>query len=251
MTVHARAVPGHHPRHPDRYDLDSVTAPRPRPLPVTPAHRPARAGRTAVLVLLVLVVLGLAAAGPTPASAAPAVPSAPAVTAVPAVPVAPAQDPETTTTAPATTATTAPATEPDATEPAAADEEPESGVGSRRVADENRKIWFVVAALIAVAVALSLLTLRYWHQTRPEAASAPADLDDDLVVATEAPPRGSDAPGRRSRRAVAGADHAEADEAWEPRGTGEHDRVEVPAATRSPRPSREQRAAAYQAAGRS
>ena len=31
---------------------------------------------------------------------------------------------------------------------------------------ENRKVWAVVAGLVAVAVALSVLTIRYWSQTR-------------------------------------------------------------------------------------
>lgn len=126
--------------------------------------------------------------------------------------------------------------------------------GSQRVADENRKIWLVVVGLVVVAVALSLLTFRYWRQTRPRAPVDPADADDEvLVTSDDAEPSAAgdaadevptSAAGRRSRRAVAGADHAAVDEGWEPRGTGEHDRVEVAPADRLPRPSRDQRAAA-------
>lgn len=206
----------------------------------------------------------------------------------------PAQDPSTETTA----------VDDPAVEPVTSTTAPEAGAGSRRVADENRKIWVVVAGLVVVAVVLSLLTIRYWRQTRPVRPATPEpDPDPDpepepepeptrvpkrvpateaaptpgpvppLAPATEATPepetepglaptpapgrlaRGSerdgDGPGRHSRRAVAGADHATADDEWEPRGTGEHDRVVVPTAERVPRPDRSQRVAAYEAAGRS
>lgn len=33
---------------------------------------------------------------------------------------------------------------------------------------EERKVWAVVGGLVAVAVALSALTVRYWFHTRPE-----------------------------------------------------------------------------------
>lgn len=52
----------------------------------------------------------------------------------------------------------------------------EGGPGSAEVAAENRKIWAVVAALVAVAIALTLLTIRYWRQTRP---ARPASSQDD------------------------------------------------------------------------
>lgn len=43
-------------------------------------------------------------------------------------------------------------------------------------AAEDRKIWAVVGGLVAVAVALTLLTVRYWRQTRPigSGTAAPA-----------------------------------------------------------------------------
>jgi hypothetical protein len=206
--------------------------------------------------------------------------------------------------------------------------------------NEDRKILVVVLGLVFVAVALTVLTIRYWRQTRPsravvttapprhaadparaklpddsralatlrasegkgapapdptpgadpviaaaaaavtaagggssdrtasgetssdETSSAPAatpepasapDAEPDAapapatVAAARAgsgspePPEGTD---RRSRRAVAGADHRAADADWEPRGTGEHERVEVTTTARGRRPSRDARRAA-------
>lgn len=125
-----------------------------------------------------------------------------------------------------------------------------TGVGSRRVADENRKIWVVVAGLIGVAVGLSLLTFRYWRQTRPVPLADPTDPTDPADPVPAADPRAprsrpGEGGGRHSRRAVAGADHPAADDEWEPRGTGDRDRVEVPAADRRFRLTRAQRAMAY------
>lgn len=137
-----------------------------------------------------------------------------------------------------------------AEEPAPADDGPESGGvtagepgpdgGDRSAVDaENRRIWLVVGGLLAVAVALTLLTVRYWSQTRPVAVTEP-------VADTEADGR-RERRGRRSRRAVAGADHAAADESWEPRGTGEFDRVVVTPVAARARLSADQRRSAFEA----
>ena len=191
-------VPG---RGGGRYDLVPVNAPRLAPN--------LRAILGAVILGFVLSASGLALVGAGPAGAMPA------------------QDPITSTTAASvqTTAlgpTTAVAGAGTDTEVSASD--------TKRVADENRKIWLVVGGLVLVALGITLLTVRYWRYTRPVPPSTtPAE------------------PGRHSRRSVAGADHAAADEQCEPRGTGEHDRVEAPPSGRPNRPDRGQRAAAYQA----
>ena len=174
-----------------------------------------------------------------------------------------------------------------------------------RLLTEDRKILGVVGGLVVVALALTLLTIRYWRQTKPVrppveppsparhlvggagvssiAVPATTDAEPVLVVgASEAtavhdlspevelptpsrPPatpaaapaataasarasRPATAPpeslDRRSRRAVAGADHRSADDDWNPRGTGENERVEVTTAPRGSRPGRAAREAA-------
>ena len=193
-----------------RYDLVPVNAPRPIPKSFV-------AGLSLV-VGFILSVSGLGFVGYSPATAEPA------------------QDPAfTTTTVSAFPATTGAAVQTTALGPttAVAGAGTKTGVtasDTKRVAEENRKIWLVVGGLVLVALGITLLTVRYWRYTRPvPLASTPAQ------------------PGRHSRRAVAGADHAAADEQWEPRGTGEHDRVEASPAGRPNRPDRGQREAAYQA----
>lgn len=242
--------------HRGRYDPVPVTDLRPRPLPESPAHPPSAARRPgvgrrsgALLACAVLALLGALVLGAGPATAGPARPTQDGTTETSvATPLegdtTPGEDPAVPTTVAVTTA--------EGLDPVAGDgatttttESEEGSAGSRRIADENRKIWVVVAGLIAVAVCLTLLTIRYWHQTRPSrlvVAAAPPTVGRR---ARKEPPEPG--PGRRSRRAVAGADHAGADETWEPRGTGEHDRVVVPTAERRPRPDRAQRAAAYAA----
>lgn len=171
----------------------------------------------------------------------------------------PAQDPAITTTSGAfgteplgaadastTTATTTSGT------PAAEETTPTASGRSEEIAEENRRIALIVGGLIVVAVALLLLTIRYWRATRPVLAVAD-DVDgaersqDDLAVDFDA--RSDDRRGRRSRRAVAGADHAGADEAWEPRATGEQPRIDLPSAVRTVRPSKQQRASALSREG--
>lgn len=104
-----------------------------------------------------------------------------------------------------------------------------------RVLTENRKILGVVIGLVVVAVLLTLLTIRYWLHTRPVRPEP---------LAEAAPRRAREDVGRGSRRSVAGADHAGADDDWEPLGTGEHDRVEIPQASKVARPGRAGRQAA-------
>ena len=131
---------------------------------------------------------------------------------------------------------------------------------------ENRRILLIVLGLVAVAIAITLLTIRYWRQTRPvpvadesvSAGRADSDRRSDPVPEARAPDGGAYSelfepvavPARRSRRAVAGADHAGADDLWVPRGTGEHDRVEVSEAPVISKPTTDQRAAALNAGRR-
>lgn len=102
---------------------------------------------------------------------------------------------------------------------------------------EDRKIAAVVGGLVAVALALTVLTVRYWRQTRP-VHQAEATLAE--------PPEERAESSRSSRRAIAGADHAAADQDWEPRGTGEHERIDVPPTSRIARPGPAGRRAALQ-----
>jgi hypothetical protein len=76
-------------------------------------------------------------------------------------------DPTTTsTTAPPTTTTAAPAT---TTAPDDVVEEPAEDGGSTRLVTESRKVLAVIAGLVFVALALMLLTIRYWKATKPVA----------------------------------------------------------------------------------
>lgn len=135
--------------------------------------------------------------------------------------------------------------------PATADESTPTASGrSEEIAEENRRIAMIVGALVAVAIALVLLTIRYWRATRPSAAASSeadvdvdVDADEDPTVSDGGTPP-EDRRGRRSRRAVAGADHAGADDAWEPKATGEQPRIDPPSSARTSRPSKQQRASA-------
>jgi hypothetical protein len=89
----------------------------------------------------------------------------------------------------------------------------------RRLFTEDRKIYAVVAGLVVVALALSLLTVGYWRWTRP------AQSEPTQTRRTVAPTVAS---GRTARQAVAGADHVSSDETWESHATGEHQRIEAP-----------------------
>ncbi|MEZ5140000.1 MAG: hypothetical protein R2702_18305 [Acidimicrobiales bacterium] len=113
---------------------------------------------------------------------------------------------------------------------------------------ESRKVLATIGALVAVALALTLLTIRYWRTTKPVAPSAPGDpkalRGGAPVMGTEAALAAAPAGAAAARPAgVASADHARADEDYEPHGTGEHARVEV-GASAARRPGRGARAAA-------
>lgn len=158
---------------------------------------------------------------------------------------APAQDP-TVTTAPETGLDPEPGgdeppavTDDPAADPTAEDDE---SAGGSTVAEENRRIWLVVAGLVVVALALTLLTVRYWRHTRPAQS-----VDPEPIPASTWRSRR----GRGSRLAVAGADHAAADASWEPRATGEQALVAGPPTRRQSRPTPSQRASAYRAGNRS
>ncbi len=163
------------------------------------------------------------------------------------------------------------------------------GPGSDEVAAENRRIWAVVAALVAVALALTLLTVRYWRHTKPGpraqsaagdqpdltsdgavvaagAAAAPAgaatagtsaDVESPAAVDVEemsfAPPTlevpvvvGAAAAGADAEQAAAAAkaDH-DPDEAWQPRATGEQERLVLADYEHHVRPTADQRRAAF------
>jgi hypothetical protein len=128
---------------------------------------------------------------------------------------------------------------------------------------DDRKILVVVGGLLFIAVALTLLTVRYWRLTRPVRALAPQDDEpvDRRIEPTPGPPvptvQPEPAPAEPERapepeptavhepvttEPVApteqvSEDHRSADEEWEPRGTGEHERIEVPKRATA-RPSR-------------
>ncbi len=240
----------------DRYDPDSVTDPSPASPSAAPVPVRSAVVRVLVAVVAMIAVLTVSIQG---ASAAPAMPQQnPGVTSSAPVSL------DTTTLAPVQTTAIGSST----TTSGAA-----TGTNTSRVSAENRKIWLVVGGLVVVALALTLLTIRFWRMTRPVVRSAapgpeaarsadavaqtdeapavaavdPVSLahDSPAAAATEAAPV---AAGRHSRRAVAGADHAAADDTWEPRGTGEQERVEIPVADRTVRPNRDQRSAAFRRA---
>lgn len=200
-----------------RYHRALVTSLRPAIDPVTSAPR----WRVALAVMVVLVLGNLVVLAGQAAGT-------------------PLQDP-TVTSAPQTGLDPV----PEGDDPPEVADEPapgaDQGAEASSVSDENRRIWLVVGGLVVVALALTLLTIRYWRHTRPTA-----------VVADEAAPvsTGRERRGPRSPRVVAGADHATADESWEPRGTGEYDSTTSPPTRRQSRPTRAQRASAYRAGGR-
>lgn len=108
----------------------------------------------------------------------------------------------------------------------------------RRLFTESRQLYAVVAGLVLVAVALSLLTVGYWRRTKP--------VWPEPARARQAPAVPS---GRTARQAVAGADHATVDDTWESHATGEHKRVVAP--TSMARPGTAARRAALERSGQS
>lgn len=159
------------------------------------------------------------------------------------------------------------------------------GPGSAEVDAENRRIWAVVGALVAVAIALTWLTVRYWRHTKPRPVPTPAGpptkqagtvapaatkapatsagtgppieplaVDDALDEVAFAPPTlevpvvgaGGDEISEADAAEVARADHAR-DEAWQPRATGEQDRLVLADYEHHVRPTAEQRRAVFAA----
>lgn len=186
--------------------------------------------------LLLTMALGAAILGAWPPVAASAqAPEVPPTTVGPATTPPAGIDP---VTEPATEATAAPVAEP---------AEPDS----RPLFTESRKILAIIGGLVLVALALALLTVRYWRITRPVPASVDASADGGpspvdpaafdpadapLFVGELDPPL---APITTEVPSVAAADHRP-DATWEPRGTGEHAAIQVAAeaaATRSSSPA--------------
>lgn len=109
---------------------------------------------------------------------------------------------------------------------------------SRPLFTESRRIVAIIGGLVLVALALLLLTIRYWRVTKPipaaavpersEATAVPARgaVPEEFVVA----PITSEVPV-----SVAAADHRP-DDTWEPRGTGEHAAVTIAAQRAAARP---------------
>lgn len=209
------------------------------------------------LVLCVVVGLGV---GATPVAALP--------TQDPALTTTTVAVPGSTTTIPAATTTEDPADTTTVTSQQTDQRVPDTA----EIDEENRKFALIVAGLVAVAVALALLTIRYWRMTKPDKAAVATaateeaepvgvELDDDELFVDV--PTGSAAPtpvetpavapaavvatGRRSRRAIAGADHADVDEGWEPMATGEQERVSGQVRRATSRPSAKDRARAFEA----
>lgn len=136
---------------------------------------------------------------------------------------------------------------------------------TKEIDDENRKFAIIVAGLVAVAVALSLLTAYYWRVTKPGAYDEFDDVDDEddeYGFDDEDDDRGPSgdvdeldddelfvSSGPRSRQAIAGADHADVDAGWEPLATGEQERVSGQVRRATSRPSPRDRARAFGAAG--
>lgn len=190
-------------------------------------------------------------------------------------------DPLTTTVAPGATTPTTPTTsgtpgsadldtDPEMTV-ADTDEPAQTAPDTTQIDEENRKFAIVVAGLVAVAVALALLTIRYWRVTKPVPVGDDPDLDDDLDddgfgdeveggpdddAADDRDDRGPGideldddelfvSSGPRSRRAIAGADHADVGAGWEPMATGEQERVSGQVRRATSRPSPSDRARAF------
>lgn len=114
-------------------------------------------------------------------------------------------------------------------EPAIELDEDEAAVDREAVDAERRRMALIVGGLVAVAFALLLLTIRYWKTTRP--------VPPDAATGGDGRPERIRF-GRRSRRAIAGADHAGVDDGWEPRSTGEQIAISETTARSRPRPSR-------------
>lgn len=155
-------------------ERDGATPGRHGHRPTARSQRGARAGRVAALVLTAAVS---AAAAPTALLASTGLQAA-------ATTATAAQDETTSTLAdedgPATTTddllngpTTVPTTAASSTTvvPAVPDGSADN--------DDTRKVWAIVIGLVAVAVALSVLTIGYWRRTRPTGEAADPIGHDD------------------------------------------------------------------------
>lgn len=138
---------------------------------------------------------------------------------------------------------------------------------STRVADDNRRVWLVVAGLVAVAILLALLTIWYWARTRPSRVAAAVGVPSSSPGAgprrpvhpalardrpAGRPPAGVPAGGgvaTVSKRTTAGGlDHVRADADYAPRGRRRSARAEPPGPRRPVRPPAAQREAALRRA---
>lgn len=148
-------------------------------------------------------------------------------------------------------------------------------------ASEDRKIWLVVLGLLAVALALTALTVRYWRITKPvangeatpsersrtserrsrskrsehserrgsarQAGEGPAvaalldQFDEDDIFVTTASTPATVMADPAGEVATVPEDHAEAGDEWRSRATGEHPIVQTPPDRPVARPSRAQR----------
>ena len=122
---------------------------------------------------------------------------------------------------------------------------------------ESRKVLAAIGGLLICALALTLLTIRYARATRPVPKVAPGDPQPlrsgtpvtgtaAALAAAEAAPA---AVAAEPTPAPAGPpDHPRADADYEPQGTGEHARIEVPTGAVN-RPGRAARTAALGRSG--
>ncbi|MFN8019378.1 MAG: hypothetical protein U0P45_14830 [Acidimicrobiales bacterium] len=111
---------------------------------------------------------------------------------------------------------------------------------SKRLATESRKVKAIVAALVVVAIALAILTIRYWRATKPLLEAETTTIADaaQAVAVPEAAPAADPLADPVPAAAVAAA----APRGVDPVPTDEHERIEVPA--RVVRPSSAARRAA-------
>lgn len=223
MTVPDAAGAG----SPGRYHRRVVILHRTPPAHPSSRNGPGRRRLATLLLVIAIAVFGAGSVGVAGATGTqdPTLPTTSA-----AFGTEPAGVPVASTTVPAATAAT-----------------PTTSGRSSEIDAENRRIALIVGGLVAVALALVLLTIRYWRTTRPVPLSDTVADAEPVAVPRS---RAADRPGRRSRRAVAGADHAAADDTWEPRATGEQPRIDPPDTGRTVRPSRQQRAEALSRDGR-
>lgn len=71
----------------------------------------------------------------------------------------------------------------------------------RTTARDSKRVWAVVAALVLVALALTVLTVLYVRHTRPEPVETrPPVLDGRSAPAASTPPRGRSLPEPAGRR---------------------------------------------------